>query len=1052
MALAKYAHDVSLCIIAAFEQQTEFEKKQQLMERPSVLQQQGEDERKGIELSNRMPRKGSGFDLFQNMRGGESSSGSNSKRVSVKTDMAKANNPKTKKTRRRSSASIAYAPKFLLSSSSHNANYDERVSSTITSNGEAGAGIEAVERKSSLILHNNIHGSNEEDSDVELSDGDDESDPSLADNSKKHHWKTLQGSIRRKVGIINALSSGLHRKDSHVSEYSHSWGEMSGNNPRYGAVTDTLSDPDAQATTLREAIEQKQREGIEVDWGEINENAFNHFEDMILVSQAASVQLDFMRRICPEFTARQTLAELVIFLAESFEETYVVLSIPIMNGGYNQVLRIANKPQGGVSTTRVALSGLTNFLIETGRTINTDDIMAFVEEENSHSRSMQLSERNRGDGDDVALAISNSAKSSNRNYNNNAGSYGTYNPKQDEVPHHFHGIDGPRYSEYTAFLGFHESPFEVNSEEAMVMAVSLRSTKVFSAADEACVRGLVKTALDGISYEQFGAACQLKGIVCSADVNDSVRAKILYLENVQTLLQDATESLKSSTSCCCRSTGMCHLANTALHGVYVHFRLVTGKNTLLHPTEDGGSTESLALEFGEKREGKNAQEISEGGDITTNISSCRLRIFEWVECNMDIAAIPQDALAIFELCDDKNHVLGWSFVPLFDYAKRFVKDVHRLRMYPGEMPLDTTSLAAALENTTLDTSNGGTSTDAYLSILFESAYDDIVCSESWTALAKSSRGRRLSMVNVATPRMVRANGQTPVHRPSRQSNDFRTPRMSASRKQGEMLSQNEERILNKVLKKHEAGVLVDESEARALWQVRRKLQKQYSYSLPVFVNAVTRHLKDKLIELYTLLQGWDAQSVADALELLGCDDSFVRAYAVQEFDFLANDHVLCMYMLQLTQALKGEPYHDSALARFLLRRAIANPARVGHCLYWSLQADLHIPGSAHRFGLIVNIFLRHCGAYRRALGHQCFILQKLQQVQTAIKVSNFPFCSVQGLSQFCNALFISKNVKFLYLYLIHTGLLYPSQFFKNLLPCSEFTAFSFIGRKETRTS
>ena len=31
-------------------------------------------------------------------------------------------------------------------------------------------------------------------------------------------------------------------------------------------------------------------------------------------------------------------------------------------------------------------------------------------------------------------------------------------------------------------------------------------------------------------------------------------------------------------------------------------------------------------------------------------------------------------------------------------------------------------------------------------------------------------------------------------------------------------------------------------------------------------------------------------------------------------------------MLQLTQALKAEPFHDSALARFLLRRAIANPA------------------------------------------------------------------------------------------------------------------------------
>ena len=69
----------------------------------------------------------------------------------------------------------------------------------------------------------------------------------------------------------------------------------------------------------------------------------------------------------------------------------------------------------------------------------------------------------------------------------------------------------------------------------------------------------------------------------------------------------------------------------------------------------------------------------------------------------------------------------------------------------------------------------------------------------------------------------------------------------------------------------------------------------------------------------------------------------------------------------------------------MLRRAIANPARVGHCLYWSLAADAHIKGSAHRFELVKNTFLRHCGSYRTALGHQNFILQKLKQIQDKVK-------------------------------------------------------------------
>ena len=57
-------------------------------------------------------------------------------------------------------------------------------------------------------------------------------------------------------------------------------------------------------------------------------------------------------------------------------------------------------------------------------------------------------------------------------------------------------------------------------------------------------------------------------------------------------------------------------------------------------------------------------------------------------------------------------------------------------------------------------------------------------------------------------------------------------------------------------------------------------------------------------------------------------------------------------------ALKAEPFHDSALARFLLRRSIANPARVGHCFYWALAADCHIKGCAHRFELLKNTYLR----------------------------------------------------------------------------------------------
>ncbi len=89
-------------------------------------------------------------------------------------------------------------------------------------------------------------------------------------------------------------------------------------------------------------------------------------------------------------------------------------------------------------------------------------------------------------------------------------------------------------------------------------------------------------------------------------------------------------------------------------------------------------------------------------------------------------------------------------------------------------------------------------------------------------------------------------------------------------------------------------------------------------------------------------------------------------------------------MLQLTQSLKFETFDDSALSRFLLRRAISNPTNVGHSLFWHLQAELHNVEFKQRFLIILNIFLKSCGAYRIDLGHQLLLMKKLQEVSNAI--------------------------------------------------------------------
>lgn len=67
--------------------------------------------------------------------------------------------------------------------------------------------------------------------------------------------------------------------------------------------------------------------------------------------------------------------------------------------------------------------------------------------------------------------------------------------------------------------------------------------------------------------------------------------------------------------------------------------------------------------------------------------------------------------------------------------------------------------------------------------------------------------------------------------------------------------------------------------------------------------------------------------------------------------------------------LKYELYHDSALSRFLLRRALRS-REVGHALYWYLKSEMHVPTITERYGLLLEAYLRGCGSHRQELKKQ----------------------------------------------------------------------------------
>ena len=65
-----------------------------------------------------------------------------------------------------------------------------------------------------------------------------------------------------------------------------------------------------------------------------------------------------------------------------------------------------------------------------------------------------------------------------------------------------------------------------------------------------------------------------------------------------------------------------------------------------------------------------------------------------------------------------------------------------------------------------------------------------------------------------------------------------------------------------------------------------------------------------------------------ALELLG--EGFSDPVVRMPFSFVPNERRGSQsYMLQLVQCLKFEQHDDSVLLRFMLRRALRNPLRVG---------------------------------------------------------------------------------------------------------------------------
>jgi phosphatidylinositol-4,5-bisphosphate 3-kinase len=144
-----------------------------------------------------------------------------------------------------------------------------------------------------------------------------------------------------------------------------------------------------------------------------------------------------------------------------------------------------------------------------------------------------------------------------------------------------------------------------------------------------------------------------------------------------------------------------------------------------------------------------------------------------------------------------------------------------------------------------------------------------------------------------------------------------------------------------VLIKADPLTKLSEDDMVFLWTHRMHLVDRPE-ALPKFLQSVRWHVLDDVLESKRLLSRWTPLDPYAALELLDANfgDPDVRAYAVGRIDTLSDSHILNV-LLQLVQVLKYEPYLDSALARFLLRRALNNRL-IGHHFFWFLRVRVLI--------------------------------------------------------------------------------------------------------------
>ncbi|CAG9803397.1 unnamed protein product [Chironomus riparius] len=178
---------------------------------------------------------------------------------------------------------------------------------------------------------------------------------------------------------------------------------------------------------------------------------------------------------------------------------------------------------------------------------------------------------------------------------------------------------------------------------------------------------------------------------------------------------------------------------------------------------------------------------------------------------------------------------------------------------------------------------------------------------------------------------------------------------------------------------------ISEQERKEIWERRYDLITYVPDGLPCLLHCVEWNNRYEVAEIIRMLSDWPQMSIERSLELLdyAYADSYVRRFAVECLKKI-QDEDLQLYLLQLVQAIKHEPYLYCDLVEFLLQRALNNQ-RIGHFLFWHLRSEIQVPSVEVRFSLILEAYLRSSKEHISILMRQHLCLEKLKMGSEQVK-------------------------------------------------------------------